>query len=101
MPAANCADAPSETASLEKHDLNPIRMPYRSFIPHRVAKTHHGEGVCREDVDKRQPSQCFARVRRWYTEGMSPSIAHELIERVHASGKHMLLSITGGGSRAI
>ena len=25
----------------------------------------------------------------------------QLIERVHASGKHMLLSITGGGSRAI
>jgi hypothetical protein len=32
---------------------------------------------------------------------MSPSIEHELIKRVHASGKHMLLSITGGGSRAI
>ncbi len=32
---------------------------------------------------------------------MSSPIEHELIERVHASGMHILLSITGGGSRAI
>jgi nicotinamide mononucleotide (NMN) deamidase PncC len=32
---------------------------------------------------------------------MSTPIEQQLIERVHASGKHMLLSITGGGSRAI
>lgn len=32
---------------------------------------------------------------------MSSPIEQELIERVHASGKHTLLSITGGGSRAI
>ncbi|HEX2474763.1 MAG TPA: hypothetical protein VHK01_08460, partial [Lacipirellulaceae bacterium] len=32
---------------------------------------------------------------------MPPSIEQELIERVHTSGMHMLLSITGGGSRAI
>ena len=31
----------------------------------------------------------------------SPIEQQQLIERVHASGKHMLLSITGGGSRAI
>jgi nicotinamide mononucleotide (NMN) deamidase PncC len=32
---------------------------------------------------------------------MSDTAQHELIERVHASGKQFLLSITGGGSRAI
>jgi hypothetical protein len=32
---------------------------------------------------------------------MSSSVEHELIERVHASGKHLVLSITGGGSRAL
>jgi nicotinamide mononucleotide (NMN) deamidase PncC len=32
---------------------------------------------------------------------MSSPIERQLIERVHASGKHLLLAITGGGSRAI
>jgi hypothetical protein len=32
---------------------------------------------------------------------MSPAVSQELIERIHASGKQIVLSITGGGSRAI
>jgi nicotinamide mononucleotide (NMN) deamidase PncC len=32
---------------------------------------------------------------------MFSAVEHELIEQVHASGKHLVLSITGGGSRAL
>jgi nicotinamide mononucleotide (NMN) deamidase PncC len=32
---------------------------------------------------------------------MSPAAPQELVERIHASGKQVVLSITGGGSRAI
>jgi nicotinamide mononucleotide (NMN) deamidase PncC len=32
---------------------------------------------------------------------MSPAAPHELVERIHNSGKQIVLSITGGGSRAI
>jgi hypothetical protein len=32
---------------------------------------------------------------------MSPPLERALVEQIHASGKHLLLSITGGGSRAI
>ena len=32
---------------------------------------------------------------------MSPAASQELVERIHASGKQIVLSITGGGSRAI
>jgi hypothetical protein len=59
MPAMDRADAPPETAPREKPDLSPSRMPYRLFILHRVAKTHHSEDVGHEDVDKRKRQPVF------------------------------------------